>query len=409
MMTEQEKMNMRVLIGIAFRPGAPIDRFDLFAGRQAQVRDVIDATTQPGRHVIMFGERGVGKTSLAKVLSEILSNTGQHFLNSGTINCDGTDNYSSLWHKIFRELLVEIKSKGGAGFISKDGSETLILSDLLPEEVRPDDVRYVLSGFKKPVIIILDEIDRIKDRETTTLLADTIKNLSDHDVSATLILVGVADAVDGLIKEHRSVERALVQVPMPRMSRTELLQIVDKGLESSGMEIDEHAKDRIARLSQGLPHYTHLLGLHAANSAIEEGRMKIDMSDVNRATNTAVEKSHSILSDYHKATSSPQRQNLYDEVLLACALAETDDLGYFSAAAVAKPLSAIMNKQYYIPSFSRHLTDFCSEKRGPILMKTGEPRRYRFRFINPLMQPFVILHGLAKNLLTEELLWVATK
>jgi len=355
----------------------------------------------------MFGERGVGKTSLAKVLSEILSNAGQHFLNSGTINCDGTDDFSSLWHKTFRELIVEVKTKK-AGFHDTD-SETLILSDLLPKKVKPDDVRYALSGFTKPVIIILDEVDRIKDKLTTTLLADTIKNLSDHTPNATLILVGVADAVDGLIKEHKSIERALVQVPMPRMSRGELLQIVDKGLASVGMTIDEHAKDRIARLSQGLPHYTHLLSLHSANSAIENDRMNIDMSDVNRAANTAVEKSHSILSDYHKATSSPQKQNLYDEVLLACALAGADDLGYFSAAAVAKPLSAIMGKQYYIPSFARHLTDFCSDNRSPILKKTGMPRRFRFRFINPLMQPFVILHGLSKGLLTDELLWIATR
>lgn len=404
-------MKRRVAVGLAFRPGAPIDRFDLFAGRQAQVRDVIDATTQPGRHVIMFGERGVGKTSLAKVLSEILSNTGQHFLNSGTINCDGTDDFSTLWRKIFRELTVEIKSQRGAGFIANEGSENLILSDLLPAtgDIKPDDIRYVLSGFRKQVIVILDEIDRIKDKETTTLLADTIKNLSDHDIPVTLILLGVADAVDGLIQEHRSVERALVQVPMPRMSQAELLQIIDKGMDSSGMSIDEEAKDKVSRLSQGLPHYTHLLSLHAANDAIEDGRANVAVEDVTKAINTAVEKSHSILSDYHRATSSPQKQNLYGEVLLACALAATDDLGYFSAAAVAKPLSAIMGKQYYIPSFSRHLTDFCSNKRGPVLMKAGEPRRYRFRFINPLMQPFVILHGLAKGLLTEDLSWIARR
>ena len=409
MLDDAAKMRLRVVVGLAFRPGAPIDRLDLFAGRMSQIRDVVDAISQPGQHVVVFGERGVGKTSLAKVLSEIVSNAGQHFLNSGTINCDGTDNFSTLWRKTFRELMVEVRVKK-AGF-DNESKQTLILSDLLPEKTRvtPDDVRYALSGFQKPVIIILDEIDRISNRQVTVQLADTIKNLSDHAVNATLILVGVADAVDGLIKEHKSIERALVQVPMPRMSRGELLQIVDKGLASAQMTIDEHAKDRVARLSQGLPHYTHLLALHAAHSAVDDGRTNIDMSDINRATNTAVEKSHSILSDYHKATSSPQKQNLYQQVLLACALAVTDDLGYFSAAAVARPFSAIMGKQYYVPSFARHLTDFCSPDRGPVLKKRGVPRRFRFRFINPLMQPFIILHGLSKGLLSDELLWIATR
>lgn len=407
-LSDIEKYQYRAQIGTIFRPGAPIDRFELFAGRQDQVRDVIDATTQPGRHVIMFGERGVGKTSLAKVLAAILANIGQQtFLNSGTINCDGTDNFTTLWQKIFRELSVAVKTKP-PGMVETTHEETVPLDELTKEllgkKIKPDDIRFVFSKFSKNVIIVLDEVDRIKDRETTTLLADTIKNLSDHALPVTLILVGVADAVEELIAEHKSVERALVQVPMPRMVPDEIKQIIDKGLGEAGMTMDTDAQERIVLLSQGLPHFTHLLALHAATTAIECGRLNITLADVSKATTMAVEKSHSILSDYHKATSSPQKQNLYDEVLLACALAETDDLGYFSAAGVAEPLSTIMKKEYYIPSFVRHLTDFASDKRGPVLKKTGEARRYRFRFINPLMRPFVILHGLSKGLLSEEML-----
>jgi len=77
-------------------------------------------------------------------------------------------------------------------------------------------------------------------------------------------------------------------------------------------------------------------------------------------------------------------------------------LGYFSAAGVAEPLSIIMKKKYDIPSFVRHLNEFATEKRGPILKKAGERRRYRFRFINPLMQPFIIIHGISTGLLSED-------
>jgi len=31
----------------------------------------------------------------------------------------------------------------------------------------------------------------------------------------------------------------------------------------------------------------------------------------------------------------------------------------------------------------------------------GSPRRYRFRFINPLMQPYVIMHGLSKEIISN--------
>ena len=40
-------------------------------------------------------------------------------------------------------------------------------------------------------------------------------------------------------------------------------------------------------------------------------------------------------------------------------------------------------------------------QRGPILSKKGQPRRYRYRFANPLMQPYVTMRGLASGLITQ--------
>jgi len=82
----------------------------------------------------------------------------------------------------------------------------------------------------------------LKKGEVTTLLADTIKNLSDHSLDVTIILIGVADTVDELIEGHKSIERALVQVPMPRMSSQELNQIIDKGFQYAGFTMEEDAK-----------------------------------------------------------------------------------------------------------------------------------------------------------------------
>jgi len=352
--------------------------------------------------VVLFGERGVGKTSLANVLSDILSATETQGLDSGTINCDGTDDFSSLWHKIFREIQVVVRDHPAPDSEHSQVVETAYLNEWLGKEVTPDDIRYLLRVLPNPTTIIIDEIDRIEDQRTTTLLADTIKNLSDHSIDTTLILVGVADSVDQLIAEHQSVERNLLQVRMPRMSQDELFEILDKGLGQLGMSIDPKAKLQIASLSDGLPHYTHLLGLDAAQRAILDDRDTIQMTDVDAAVERAVEKAQqSIRSAYHKATSSPRRDTLYAKVLLACALAPTDELGYFSASDIKAPMSRIMGKPFDIPAFSRHLNDFAEPKHGCILEKTGTARRFRFRFVNPMMQPYVILHGLAKGLLDE--------
>jgi hypothetical protein len=44
-----------------FTPGAPIQTRDLFSGRKEQLDRAIEAITAPGRHPIVFGQRGVGK------------------------------------------------------------------------------------------------------------------------------------------------------------------------------------------------------------------------------------------------------------------------------------------------------------------------------------------------------------
>lgn len=380
-----------------FSPAAPIDQYHLFAGRVKQVREVLTAANQRGRHVIMFGERGVGKTSLANILSELIIVDGVRSLNSGTVNCDVSDDFDSLWRKIFRELTIYSESEDGPGI------DESTFDGLLMDAITPDDIRFLLDRIPQPVMIVLDEIDRIGDPTTTALLADTIKTLSDHSVDATLVFVGVADTVDDLIAEHQSVERALRQIRMPRMSVDELYEILDKGLGEMEMTIDEAARDKIARLSEGLPTYTHLLALEAVQRAIIDERTNVTMADVEAAIKDAVENSQqSIRSIYHKAVSSPRRDNLFGHVLVACALAPTDFMGFFTAADVRDPMSAIMGKKYDIPAFSRHLKDFAEPQRGPILQKYGTERKFRFRFLNPMMQPYVIMHGLANELVSEE-------
>ena len=211
-MDRDTKLALTVKVAKAFSPSAPVDQSKLFAGRLDEVSEVINAVMQRGQHAIIYGERGVGKTSLANVLSDFLSRVGFDGLDPVIINCDGTTNFSSLWHKICRQMSVVNRSER-MGFSSSTEDTKVFLNSLLPKKVTPDDVRVLFESVSVPTIIV-DELDRIEDQRTATLLADTVKTLSDHSVDTTLILVGVADSVDGLVAEHRSIERALVQVRM---------------------------------------------------------------------------------------------------------------------------------------------------------------------------------------------------
>lgn len=390
-------------LGQLFSPAAPIDRLKLFAGRTQQRADVVDAVLQRGRHAVLFGERGVGKTSLSSILKEYLESAGQTILAS-RINCDDTDTFSTIWRKVFNDFsFIEQQRQIGYSGQTKEVIRS-IGESVKDREVTPDDVKNVLTavGQGRVLIVIIDEFDRVSER-MGTLVADSIKTLSDHSTPATLLLVGVSDTVENLIRRHESVERALAQIRVPRMSRDELIEIISRGLGEAGMTIDDDARDRIVSMSQGLPHYTHLVSLYAARTANNEARLAVQKPDVQSGIQEAVKNAQeSIIATHHRAVMSARSDSLYREVALSCALAKTDERGYFTASAVRRPMSVVMGKQYDIPAFARHMNEFCEASRGPILTRIGAPRNYRFRFLNPLLQPFVIMDGISKGLLDED-------
>src|SRR5262249_7953437 len=131
----------------------------------------------------------------------------------------------------------------------------------------PDDVRWALDNLPRS-IIVMDEFDRVEDDESLSLMSDAIKSLSDHDIGTKVVIVGVADSLDELVGDHASVQRAIEEVAMPRMTEEEAFEIIDNGLAAADMTIKPGPRRRIARLSEGLPHYIHLLALHGARNAV---------------------------------------------------------------------------------------------------------------------------------------------
>ncbi|CAN7616110.1 ATP-binding protein [Caballeronia sp. LjRoot34] len=379
-----------------FTPTAPVDGKALFAGRHDQLRQVIDAVNQKGQHAIIFGERGVGKTSLVNVLAEFLPMMGARPAITPRVNCDSSDTFESVFEKAFREISLVQQTQRTIGFTSPQNPPQQIDGrSLVDGKFTPDNVRRALSIISTIYIpiIILDEFDRLSDTVKHSV-ADTVKTLSDHGVDATIIMVGVADTVSELIREHASVERAMVQVPMPRMSVGEIAEIITKGNHRLNLTVSEAADKTIRMLSQGLPHYTHLVCLYAARKTIEAGESEVGVMAVEQAIDQAVGNAQqSIQSAYHLATMSPRKDNLFADVLLACALAPVDQMGYFAAQDIREPMQDITGRDYQIPSFSQHLNEFSEDKRGPILKKIGTARRFRFRFINPLLQPYVVMQG----------------
>ena len=86
---------------------------------------------------------------------------------------------------------------------------------------------------------------------------------------------------------------------------------------------------------------------------------------------------------------------------MACALAKTDDEGFFTANDVVEPYSAILKEKKRIAHFEKHLRRFSSEEGGNILIKRGGNRQQTFRFSDPMMQPFVIIRGIQSKMIDD--------
>jgi hypothetical protein len=387
--------------GSVFTPGAPINEKDLFAGRVEQVEKIIDAVSQRGYHAILYGERGVGKTSLSNMISAFLARR-QAFVISRT-NCDISDTFSSLWTKALKDIETA-KRQNKVGFT---GQQLAPSSEYASDNMTPDSVRRALQELSASasLIVIFDEFDRIKSPDLITSMADTIKALSDYAVNVTVLIIGVADSVDELIREHQSIERALIQIPMPRMSDDEIRGIIDSGLRRLTMGIDDTAREELVRYSQGVPYITHLLCIYSCRAALAAGRKTIFPQYVDEGMNRSLDQwQQSVKSVYNESTKSPQPGHIYKEVLLACALAEIDDLRYFTVSSVKQPLRLISSKEYEIASFARHLRELSEPARGRILHRVGETYRLRYRISNPILRPYVIMRGIKDKIISKSLL-----
>lgn len=95
-MTKEQKLE---LLSQVFTPISPIKEKDFFYGRINQLNKIVDAINEKGQHVILYGERGVGKTSLANIMIKSFTNTYPI-----KVTCNTQDNFKTLWTRCLNEV-----------------------------------------------------------------------------------------------------------------------------------------------------------------------------------------------------------------------------------------------------------------------------------------------------------------
>ena len=249
-----------------FTPGAPVQTKDLFSGRSEQLDRTLEALTAPGRHPVIFGQRGVGKTSLANVLKDAFQS-----LLSVKISCDGGDTFATIWNRVFQTASVSFK-KQAFGFSSKEATKTISVGEFLGHDTsnsKPAEIGNLLAKINGYCVFIMDEFDKVSDQATKAAFADLIKILSDNAPKVTLIIVGVSRNIHELIGEHPSINRNLVQIDMPTMTDEEIITIIESGFSKLSIQPKNDVVGQVPSLAGGYPHYAHLLGLCAAKACAQ--------------------------------------------------------------------------------------------------------------------------------------------
>jgi hypothetical protein len=188
---------------------------------------------------------------------------------------------------------------------------------------------------------------------------------------------------------------------MKRLPLAERRSIIDKGLGAAMMSIQPAPAERIALLSQGMPAIVHRLAQQAGLAAIATESEVVTDAHVDAAIEIVViDTNESASKAYHAAVYSARKDTLFADVLLACACAPVDERGFFKAASAEAPLKHLTGQEYKVPAFARHLDAFQSEARSRVLIREGETRMRRYRFRDPLLQPYVLMQGLRQGRLT---------
>lgn len=382
------------------RPNKPIDSEALLAGRADQLQDLTTAIRMPGAHALVYGDRGVGKTSLAATAQSLQPASAV----SVRINCAPDTDWSSLWQSVAAEVSSDYLSSPRADQLSD--AQMGALTQAVGSLDRVTNVAQVVAplrllGFENPSLIVIDEFDKIEDGDVKESVANLIKALSDKAVPCTLVVVGVAHNADELFLEHESIKRSLKQIQMPRLSPSELTDVIVAAERELKIHCKVEVKDRIALLSRGLPFYTHLLAWHCFDGAILAARTSIGEDHLREAQRRA---SRGLQEDLGRrvdqAAHSSYPGNKYWDVCVAAACAPTDRSGFFQMRDLRPVMEARTERSYANFAFKKHLDEFCTE-RGPLMEAEQRGRGSTvYRFLDPLMAPYILIREAANATLS---------
>jgi AAA domain len=284
-----ESVSFRIRLRNAFTPAQPIIDQRMFAGRREILTTLIRSIEDERLHVILYGERGIGKTSLLHVLAKA-AQEARYIVTY--VSCGAASSFDETFRAVAADIpLMFHRDHGPTSPEAERGDMfTNLLSESRVSARQASDLCTKVIDSR--VLVILDEFDRCENLDFRRDIAEFLKNLSDRSVRVQLVIAGVADNLAELIQHRPTINRNIFAVEAPRMSPEEIGELVGKGEAASGLTYSDDARDMIVSIANGMPYSASLLSQHSGLAALNEGRSTVIVDDVSAALAEALVEIH---------------------------------------------------------------------------------------------------------------------
>lgn len=250
-------------------PTRPIQSIEYLRGRAKELERIRRALFAPGRHVFIFGDRGIGKSSLAAAAAAQAQSADAPYID---VSCSPDSTFRSVianigYQAVRLSRIRKTKRTISAGvevrFLRANASVEISENDL-HDVVRTvgdavEVLREVSAVHSERPVVVVDEFDRMSDEKERALFADLVKQLGDKGVNVTFFFTGVAPSLDLLLGAHPSAIRQFETIGLEKLNWTARWDITVNALGEFGVEIEDNIRTRIAAVSDGYPAYVHLI------------------------------------------------------------------------------------------------------------------------------------------------------
>ncbi|MEL7938989.1 ATP-binding protein [Pseudomonas delhiensis] len=246
---------------------SPVKSIERLFGRDKELELVEEALFDEGGHVFIYGDRGVGKSSLAaSVAAQYQSSDNEPI----QIPC-GKD---TCFYKTIEEVAERILRRAGGRrdlefthtvnlklykLQVKDTERSISIPNIDSMFSAVDVLEEVVRVHSDRPIVVIDEFDQIESAAERAKFAHFLKDLGDRGVNVKFIFTGIASSLYQLLGDHESSFRQLFTLKLERLYWSYREDIAYSAIKAFGLEVDEEIVHSISRISNGFPYFVHLL------------------------------------------------------------------------------------------------------------------------------------------------------